>query len=197
VAAGMGGGSSDAATVLAMLNDEYKVLTEKQLAELALSIGADVPFFLNPGPAKAGGVGEKTELLDFSVSEIPLLIISPGFPVSAAWAYKNRIDSERPEPGRLEKIIESLKTSDWKTLGILLYNDLAPALYQKFPLLRMLKEKALETGAYGAEISGSGPVLYAVYENRETLISSEKSIRKKFGSSVSLHSAKTLRKAVS
>ena len=186
VAAGLGGGSSDAATVLSLLNREYKCLSDDRLAELALSIGADVPFFLNPLPSRAGGVGEKIVSLGFEAPDIPVLILAPGFPVSAAWAYKNRLDSERPEADRVDKIVNALKACDWKALGPLLYNDLAPALYNKFPFLGMIRNKALESGACGCEISGSGPTLYAVFENVDALPSARESLSRHFGSSLKI-----------
>ncbi|OGV31726.1 MAG: 4-(cytidine 5'-diphospho)-2-C-methyl-D-erythritol kinase [Lentisphaerae bacterium GWF2_45_14] len=186
VAAGLGGGSSDAASVLLLLNGEYKLLSDERLAALALSIGADVPFFLNPQPSRACGVGEKIEPLGFVAPDIPLLILAPGFPVSAAWAYKNRLDSPRPGAEQIDKIITALKNRNWKELGDLIYNDLAPALHNKFPLLLMIKDKALESGACGAEISGSGPTLFAIYENNEALSSAREFLGGYFGPSLKI-----------
>lgn len=186
VAAGLGGGSSDAATVLSLLNSEFKRLADDKLAELALSIGADVPFFLNPLPSRAGGVGEKIVPLGFDAPDIPVLILAPGFPVSAAWAYKNRLDSPRPEADRVEKIVNALKNCDWKSLGALLYNDLAPALYEKFPFLGIIKKKAIESGACGCEVSGSGPTLYAIFESKELLSSARQSLNGHFGNSLKI-----------
>ena len=107
VAAGMGGGSSDAATVLNLLQAEYKALSTENLEAIALKIGADVPFFLNPCPAIGRGVGEKLKPLDFEI-KIPLIIVAPMFPVNAAWAYQHN-QFKFDETNGLNSLLEALK----------------------------------------------------------------------------------------
>ena len=169
IAAGMGGGSSDAAAVLRMLNDKYQKLTSKELTAIALQCGADVPFFLYPHPALGAGVGDIFEYPEQSFPEIPLLLINPGFPISAAWAYKNLSPDNIGElTTEFEQdVLEALKKSDLKMLSKLIHNDLAIACYKKFPILAMLKTELLESGAVTAEITGSGPTLFALFESRE------------------------------
>ena len=170
VAAGMGGGSSDAAAVLCILNDEYQKLNPEELASIALQCGADVPFFLSPRPALASGIGDIFEYPEQNnFPEIPLLLINPGFPVSAAWAYKNlSLDNigELP-PGYERDVLEALRKADLKKLSELIHNDLAIACYKKFPILEILKTELLESGAAAAEITGSGPTLFALFENNK------------------------------
>jgi 4-diphosphocytidyl-2-C-methyl-D-erythritol kinase len=167
VAAGMGGGSSDAAAVLRLLNDEYKKLSGSELSSIALECGADVPFFLNPRPALAAGVGEVFEYPEINFPEIPLLLINPKFPISAAWAYKNLSPNiiGKLDSGFESKFLDALSKADLKKLASLIHNDLAVAAYEKFPLLLILKHRLLDCGAVAAEISGSGPTMFALCEN--------------------------------
>ena len=170
VAAGMGGGSSDAAAILRILNDKYQKLSPEELAAIALQCGADVPFFLSPRPALASGLGEIFEYPEQNnFPEIPLLLINPGFPVSAAWAYKNLSPDNIGElpPEHEQEVLEALEKSDLEKLSELIHNDLAIACYKKFPILEILRAELLESGAATAEITGSGPTLFALFENNE------------------------------
>lgn len=170
IAAGMGGGSGNAATVLKLLNDHYDhPLNDRQLAETALELGADVPFFLDPAPAIMSGIGETGHRLDFALPELPLLLIAPEFPVSAAEAYKllppAKI-SPMPEIQRTQ-ILESLQQADWERLSGLLFNDLEEGIFDKYPLLKILRGKVLYSGALGCWMTGSGPTLFALYSNKQ------------------------------
>ncbi|MDD3886664.1 MAG: 4-(cytidine 5'-diphospho)-2-C-methyl-D-erythritol kinase [Victivallaceae bacterium] len=174
VAAGMGGGSSDAATVLAMLEKEFHRLGAGPLAELALTLGADVPFFLEPALAVARGVGEKLVKPSGRFLPPPLLVVNPLFPVSAKWSYTH-LDPELigvPPAGELERLLAALQSGDAAGVAKGIRNDLAMALYKMFPLLTGLRELMLAHGALNAEITGSGPSLFAVcadFEGRDHL----------------------------
>ena len=166
VAAGMGGGSSDAAAVLRLLDKRYKKSTPDELNALALKCGADVPFFLSPRPALAGGIGDIFSYLDLDFPEIPLLLINPAFPISAAWAYRHLPPENigKTPTGYEQEFLRALQAADLKKLSGMIHNDLAIACYKKFPLLRILKTELLEAGAAAAEITGSGPTLFALCE---------------------------------
>lgn len=185
VAAGLGGGSGNAAVVLEALNRKHKMLSDKKLSELALKIGADVPFFLNPVPSIAKGVGEKLVPLSCAEIELPLLIASPMFPVSAAWAYRN-LDVSGVRPESPEKLIEALQNKDLRKTASLIFNDLAAALYNKFPILQMMKKSLLDSGSIGAEISGSGPTMFGIYEDFSKLDSAKKLLAEEYGSSLKI-----------
>ncbi len=163
VAAGMGGGSSDAGTLLRNLENRFGALGEARLAALALELGSDVSFFLNPAPAVARGRGEALAMLDFTLPELPLLLVNPRFPVSARWAYTHLL-TERIGAGdeALERLLAVLRSGDLEAIGCSFHNDLAFALFRKFPLLAMLRDAMRECGALGVEISGSGPTLFAL-----------------------------------
>jgi 4-diphosphocytidyl-2-C-methyl-D-erythritol kinase len=182
IAAGMGGGSSDAAAVLLILNKRYKKLNQNKLADIALLCGADVPFFLNPRPALAAGVGDVLEYPELDLPEIPLLLINPGFPISAAWAYQNLSPNNIGElPAGYEKeFLDALQKADFEKLSKLIKNDLATACYEKFPILEILKTELLESGAVSAEITGSGPTLFALFKSTEERNKAERSFKKNY-----------------
>jgi len=157
------GGSSDAASVLKLLNSRYGAFAPDELAELAFSLGADVPFFLDPRPAWATGIGEELRPLTV-VPDLPLVVVNPGFPVSAKWAYTHlapaRIGpADKVRTAALEK---ALTSGDARGVAAALHNDLEYALYDKFPLLVILREFMLAHGALGAIVSGSGSSLFGV-----------------------------------
>ncbi len=183
LAAGMGGGSSDAAAVLLLLEKRFSALGEGRLHDIALRLGADVPFFLNPGAADVKGIGEDIKILDFPVPEIPLLVVNPLFPVSAAWAYCN-LESECKQPdktNRKEAVIDALREQDWEKLAANIHNDLARPLYRKFPLLSLLRDFMESNGAMRSEITGSGPTLYALLKPETAAPEMEYRLKEKFG----------------
>ena len=165
VAAGLGGGSADAAAALALLNRRYERFTAAELAALALKLGADVPFFLLRRPAWAVGTGELLTPLAGPGTLPETLIVFPGFPVSAAWAYTHiapeLIGPEEPDiRDRFASALAAPKSAPWAELC---RNDLAPALWRKFPLLTLLREELLNSGAAAAQVSGSGSSLFALF----------------------------------
>lgn len=180
IAAGLGGGSGNAAAVLMALEEHFGTLGTDKLAQVALQIGADVPFFLSARPAAARGVGEELEYFDFDADTLPVLVVAPDFPVSARWAYEH-LDRKRitSAPGTSE-MIAALKRSDWDKCAALMHNDLAFALYDKFPLLNILKSALLSAGALNAEISGSGPSMFALFADKEACRHAKDIIDKEF-----------------
>ena len=164
VAAGMGGGSSDAGCALALLDRRFPGLSHEELVRCAVSVGADVPFFLDPGDAAARGIGEKLEKRS-PLPVPPLLIVSPGFPVSAAWAYRHLQRMTPPEQAEKElaALEQALREKDFPAAAALCANDLEHALFAKFPLLGMLRSALEKAGALCVHVSGSGPVLFALF----------------------------------
>ena len=178
-AAGLGGGSSDAAGVLELLNKCYKKFTGDELAEMALKIGADVPFFLKHRPARATGVGEKFEYLSSDARFPEILIVFPGFPISAKFAYcaldRDTITPDAPEMQQLiSDAAADPANGDWKKI---VHNDLAIALYRKFPLLSTLRCFLNGHGALAAEVSGSGSSLFALFKDRNAAVEAGKALR--------------------
>ena len=166
VAAGMGGGSADGATVLRLLQDRFHALTQEQLEAAAFSLGADVPFFLNPRPSHITGAGEHHTPVDGLPEHLPILLAAPQYPVSAAWAYKHT-DLVRAisTPPCTNELIDALRRRDYESAAQFMRNDLEHALFIKYPLLVLLRKFLLENGALRAMVSGSGPTLLALFRD--------------------------------
>ena len=166
VAAGMGGGSADCATVLRLLQERFHALSDAQLEAVAFSLGADVPFFLNPRSSRVTGAGELRTPVDGLPERLPILLAAPQFPVSAAWAYRH-MDLARAvaEPPRTDELIDSLRRRDFESAAKFMRNDLEHALFVKFPLLVLLRRFLLENGALHVMVSGSGPTLLALFRD--------------------------------
>src|SRR5436309_2905613 len=153
LAAGLGGGSGNAATTLLALNELFaQPLSTLQLERVASALGSDVPFFLQSKPALATGRGEKVSSLEPfpSLRGAAFLLIHPGFGISTAWAYKEvgRFSlALNGQPGRAHKLARLLQTADLASASSEFYNSLeAPAL-EKYPLLALYQEFLRGLGA--------------------------------------------------
>jgi len=163
VASGLGGGSSNAASVLLAMNRYYgSPLSPERLMEIGRNIGADVPFFLFRHPAIATGIGEK--LVRFSgLKPYRVLLIYPGFKVSTAETFKSL-------NLRLTNCKKNLKNFSFnKTAfdaGRHLCNDLETVTASRFPEIRAIKSMLLQLGAIGAAMSGSGSSVFGLFIDR-------------------------------
>ena len=187
LAAGLGGGSGNAATTLLALNELFgRPLSAAKLGELAASLGSDVPFFLQDQPALATGRGEKIQPLDSfpALRGKAFLLIHPGFGIATPWAYQNLArfpEALNGRPGRAQKLIARLQTGDWRTAGAEFYNSLeAPAL-EKYPVLALFQEFLRAHGALAALMSGSGSTTFAIAENMAAAESLAEKFKSKFG----------------
>jgi 4-diphosphocytidyl-2-C-methyl-D-erythritol kinase len=158
IAAGLGGGSSNAATVLHGLNKMLELgLSASELRIEGARLGSDVPFFLFDGAAWATGRGDRLE----SFGRLPpvwYVLVNPGFAVSTAWVYQNlRLTSPRAEI-KLPKFPKRVEE-----LAALLHNDLEAVTIAAHPVLGEFKERLLDLGAAGALMSGSGPTVFGVF----------------------------------
>ncbi len=170
MAAGLGGGSGNAATTLTGLNRLFgNPLTVEQLQPLAAALGSDVPFFLQDNPALAVGRGEQVSSVPkFSaLAGTAILLIHPGFGISTPWAYQQLArfpEALNGRPGRAGEMVEMLNQGKLIRLATHLYNSLeAPAL-EKYPVLALYQEHLRSHGALGALMSGSGSTTFAIYE---------------------------------
>lgn len=160
VAAGLGGGSSDAATVLLALNELLGLrLSPAELGVEGLRLGADVPFFLFQHTAWATGVGERLQAVT-GLPPVWYLLVNPGVEVSTAWVFQNlRLTS----PGAVTKL-PALPSTIGELLR-LLHNDLEPVTISRYPVVGRIKQRLLEVGALGALMSGSGPTVFGVFSD--------------------------------
>ena len=189
IAAGLGGGSGNAATTLLALNELFEsALSPAQLQVLAANLGADVPFFLHSGPALATGRGEQIKSLApfAALKGAAFLLIHPGFGIATAWAYQQLARFPEALNGRRSRAAELMAALDsspshLERAGKLLYNSLeAPAL-EKYPLLQLFQDFLRSNGALGALMSGSGSATFAVVRNRAAGEDLAEKLRRKFG----------------
>lgn len=165
VAAGLGGGSSDAAAVLTGLNRLYAAgLDERKMMELGLLLGADVPFFVaDCRAAIATGVGEKLRQKE-SLPGCLFVLVNPGFPVSTKWVFEN-FDSAQPANFALtiEDNAYILRRAFDGSLPAKLFNDLERVTAARYPEVAMLKKELAAAGASEALMSGSGPTVFGIF----------------------------------
>ena len=187
LAAGLGGGSGNAATTLLGLNEIFgRPLSVQALHNLAAALGSDIPFFLQTKPALATGRGEKIQSLDFfpALRGASFLLVHPGFGISTAWAYQNlaRFPAAlNGTPGRAQKLISLLQTADLPTAGAEFYNPLeAPAL-EKFPILALYQEFLRANGAAATLMSGSGSTTFAIVQSQTAAEIMAEKFKARFG----------------
>ncbi len=162
VAAGLGGGSSDAAAVVMGLNEMLDLnLGQRQLIEVGSTLGADVPFFIFQHAAWATGIGDRLKKME-NLPPVWYLLVNPGIAVSTAWVYGN-LGLTSPVDG-----IKMPRFSGARgELAGILHNDLERITLQRFPLLEKIKRSLITMGALGALMSGSGPTIFGLFETRE------------------------------
>lgn len=164
VSAGLGGGSSNAASVMLALNTYYgQPFSPENLMKMGFRLGADVPFFVFQKPAIATGVGEKLDAFEGDL-QYHILLLYPGFSVSTAAVYQNlnlglTKDEKKPTSNHL-------KLSRFNPAHHLT-NDLEQVTVSKYPEIGLAKEKLLDLGAVGALMSGSGPTVFGLFDNAD------------------------------
>ncbi|BCR05924.1 4-diphosphocytidyl-2-C-methyl-D-erythritol kinase [Desulfuromonas versatilis] len=176
VAAGLGGGSSDAATVLVGLNEMLGAgLDPVTLVAEGAKLGADVPFFVNGRTAWATGIGECLQSVD-GLPPAWYVLINPGVAVSTAWVYQNlRLTSQ----GVVAKLPKFPRTVG--ELAGFLANDLERVTIAGFPIVEEVKARVLDLGARGALMSGSGPTVFGVFDSRDAAESALSQLRQMAG----------------
>ncbi|MBZ4658654.1 MAG: 4-(cytidine 5-diphospho)-2-C-methyl-D-erythritol kinase [Desulfacinum sp.] len=161
-AAGLGGGSSDAAAILHFLNEEaHEPLSLQELLDVAAAVGADVPFFLLRRPALATGIGEILSPVE-DLPAYPLVLIKPPVDVPTAWAY-GRLKLTRG--GSRIRIATLLACP--RNPAPCLENDLEEAVISRHPVIENMKRWLMRNGAVGALMTGSGPTVFGVFETWE------------------------------
>ena len=157
IGSGLGGGSSDGAFTLKLLNQKFNLgMSTGQLLDYALELGSDCPFFIINKPSIATGRGEILETIPLDLSSYKIVIVYPGIHISTEWAF-----------GQLGKASDTCKVSDtlpietWKEE---LKNDFEEPVFNKYPEIQKIKEDLYNTGAIYASLSGSGSTVYGIFK---------------------------------
>jgi len=182
LAAGLGGGSGNAAATLLGLNELFdRPLSASRLAEIAAALGSDVPFFLQDQPALATGRGEQVVPLDRfqALAGVFILLIHPGFGISTPWAYQRLSrfpDALNGRPGRAQGLVDRLAHGSLGAAASEFYNSLEAPAFEKYPVLLLYQEFLRNNGAAVAMMSGSGSTTFALVPGQ----SDGESLRERF-----------------
>lgn len=168
VAAGMAGGSTDAAAMLWGMNRLFSLnLSLEELMKRGVTIGADVPYCLMRGTALAEGIGEKLSPLP-PMMKVPILIAKPQISVSTKFVYSNlKLDKDTVHPD-IDQCIEDIRRGSLTDLCGHMGNVLESVTIPAYPVIREIKEHMMENGAVGAMMSGSGPTVFGLFSDEKT-----------------------------
>ena len=167
VAAGMAGGSSDAAAMLYGMNQLFGLkLSRQALMERGVTIGADVPYCLMRGTALAEGIGEKLKQLPPMV-KCPVLIAKPQISVSTKFVYQNlKLDEHTVHPD-IDRLIQDIRNKDLQAAAGDMGNVLETVTIPNYPVIAQIKEQMMHSGAVNSMMSGSGPTVFGLFENEK------------------------------
>ena len=166
--AGLGGGSGNAAGTLLGLNILWGLkLKREDLILMASELGSDVPFFLFSPCAIGRSRGEILEPVNSSI-KFYILMVYPGFTLSAAWVYGNLNLKLTKQKNNISILENFLLQSEFAQLGAAWINDLEPVVFQEYPEIFAIKKQILAFGAKGALLSGSGSTVFGLFDNLET-----------------------------
>ena len=161
IGAGLGGGSSDAAAVLAALPTLWNIAVDAStLANVALNLGSDIPYFLHNKSAYAQGRGERLKFVNIPLP-FSIVVVTPGIHISTAWAY-GELSKQRREASRRTQFYDGA-TCTVAALPILMENDFEPIVFNAYPAIADLKQEFLSRGATHALMSGSGSSVFGLF----------------------------------
>lgn len=164
--AGMGGGSSDCAYMMLLLNKQFRLgLTDEQLMRYAAKLGADCAFFILSRPCYAEGIGEKLQPIDLSLSGYYIAVVRPDIPVPTKEAF-SRIRPHYPAQNCREAVMQPVET--WHET---LVNDFEESVFALHPEIGNIKQKLYDMGATYAAMSGSGSALFGLFKRQPDSLS--------------------------
>ena len=164
--AGMGGGSSDCAYMMLLLNQQFQLgLTDEQLIEYAAKLGADCAFFILSRPCYAEGIGEKLQPIDLSLSGYYIAVVRPDIPVPTKEAF-SRIRPHYPTQNCRETVMQPIDT--WRDT---LINDFEESVFALHPEIGDIKQRLYDMGATYAAMSGSGSALFGLFKKQPDSLS--------------------------
>ena len=168
VAAGLAGGSADAAAALFGMNRLFSFrLSAEELAERGLRIGADVPYCLMRGTALAEGIGEKLTRLP-AIVRCPVVIAKPGISVSTKWVYQRLKLNEETRHPDIDRLVSDIQTHSLEDMAAHMGNILEDVTVTQYPVISDIKQSMIENGALNAMMSGSGPTVFGLFKDKNT-----------------------------
>lgn len=177
VAAGMAGGSTDAAAVLYGMNRIFDLgLSKEELMRRGVRIGADVPYCLMRGTALAEGIGEKLTALPPMV-KCPVLIAKPQISVSTKFVYENLKLNEWTVHPDIDLLLRDMREKNLRKIAADMGNVLETVTIPNYPVIAQIKENMREHGACGAMMSGSGPTVFGLFDGEEAAEAAYEAIR--------------------
>lgn len=177
VAAGMAGGSSDAAAAFVGVNRLFRLgLSEQELMERAVKVGADVPYCIMRGTALAEGIGEKLTRLP-RLPQCYILVGKPGVSVSTKMAYENlNLDAVKERPD-IDGMIDDIQKGDLLAMTRKMANVFEPGIIRQYPVIQEIKVLMEKQGALKAMMSGSGPTVFGVFESEDKMAQAAEILR--------------------
>jgi 4-diphosphocytidyl-2-C-methyl-D-erythritol kinase len=168
VAAGLAGGSTDAAAVLKLLNKVWDLkLSKAELMDAGKKLGADVPFCIQGGTCLAEGLGEKLTVIK-SMPDCFILLAKPNVGVSTKDVYEGLKLNEIEDRPNIPAILQGIQNQDLLKISKNMGNVLETVTTKMYPIIVQLKQKLMENGAIGSLMSGSGPTVFGVFEDMAT-----------------------------
>ena len=178
VAAGMAGGSTDAAAVLYGMNSMFELgLSKGELMQRGVKIGADVPYCIMRGTALAEGIGEKLTALPPMV-KCPVLIAKPQISVSTKFVYENLKLNEGIVHPDINTLVSDIEAKDLPKIAADMGNILETVTIPNYPVIAQIKDLMKEQGALNAMMSGSGPTVFGLFDTEETAVRAYEKMRK-------------------
>lgn len=181
VAAGMAGGSSNAAAVLVGINKLWNLdLSEEELQKIGFKLGADVPFCISGRTALAQGVGEELTYITGLSQDVTILVCKPDIFVSTEDVYQGLDLNNIGQRPNNKYLMECLENNDIKTLSENMINVLENVTSEKYNEIREIKGVMINNDALGSMMSGSGPTVFGLFENKEKAIKCKEQLLEKY-----------------
>ncbi|MCZ4694447.1 4-(cytidine 5'-diphospho)-2-C-methyl-D-erythritol kinase [Ancylomarina euxinus] len=163
--AGLGGGSANAAYMIKLLNQKFKLeMSDEEMEDEVRILGSDCAFFIKNKPAFANEKGDRLNPIDLDLCDYHILLIKPDIHISTPEAYAN-IKPNKPKTSLKELIKQPIET--WKSTII---NDFENSIFPKHPLLAKIKDELYEQGAVYASMSGSGSTMFGIFKNEPSIL---------------------------
>lgn len=177
VAAGMAGGSSNAAAVLVGMNRLFRLgLSQQDLMERGVQLGADVPYCVMRGTVLAEGIGEILTPLS-PIPKCYILVAKPGINVSTKMVYEKLDSHEIEEHPDIDGILSGLEEGNLRKIANSMGNVLERVTIEEYPIIEQIKTVMKESGALNAMMSGSGPTVFGIYDNKELARQTQQKIK--------------------